>query len=76
MERFFYYLCVMRFKIKNLGVSLILTHRWQKGLNFYQKEKWNDFRLGTRVRYWDNPTQISIGLYLIFFKVWVVFYKI
>jgi len=33
----------MRFKIKNLGVSLILTHRWQKGLNFYQKEKWNDF---------------------------------
>jgi len=47
-----------------------------KGLNFYQKEKWNDFRLGFRVRYWDNPTQISIGLYLIFFKVWVVFYKI
>lgn len=65
----------MRFKIGNLGISVIVTHRWQKDLNFYQKDKWNDFRLGPRVRYWDKPKQLLIGFYLIFLKFWIVFYK-
>jgi hypothetical protein len=66
----------MRFKIGRLGINIMYTHRWQKNLNYWDKERWNDFRLGPRVRYYDSPkVSILFGLYLIVAKFCIVFYE-
>ena len=66
----------MKFKIGRLGVVMMLTHRWQKDLNYWDKERWNDFRLGLRVRYYSNPKKsVLFGGYLIVTKFWIVFYE-
>ncbi len=54
----------------------MLTHRWQKGMDRWEKEKWNDFRLGPRLKYYTNPNMsLLLGFYLIVAKFWVVFNK-
>jgi hypothetical protein len=66
----------MTFKVGKLRINLMMTHRWEKDLDYWQKEKWNDFRFGPRIRYWDNPNiSVLFGFYLIVAKVWITFSK-
>lgn len=66
----------MRFKIGRLGITIMFKHRWQKDLSYWQKEKWNDFRFGPRVRYYNNPKiSVLFGFYLIIANTWIVFYE-
>lgn len=65
----------MTFKFGRFGVVLMLKHRWQKNLSYWEKERWNDFRLGPRVRYFGGPkTSVLFGFYLIFAKFWLIVY--
>ena len=66
----------MKFKVGNLSIIVTFKHRWQKNLNYWDKERWNDFRFGLRVRYWGNPkTSVLFGFYLVVANFWIVFYK-
>ena len=73
---FIIFVTMIKFKFGRLGVTVVLKHRWQKDLNYWDKEKWNDFRLGPRIRYYGNPKiSILFGFYLIVANFWIVFYK-
>jgi len=66
----------MRFKFYRFGVTIVFKHRWQKDLDYWSKERWNDFRLGPRIRYYNNPKKsVLFGFYLIVANFWIAFYE-
>jgi hypothetical protein len=64
------------FTIGKIRISLILKHRWQKNQDRWEKDKWDELRLGLWFRYYKNPHKsLSLGSYLIVAKTWISFSK-
>lgn len=60
------------FTIGKVRICLILKHRWQKNQDRWEKDKWNELRLGLWFRSSKNPHKsLSIGSYLIVIKTWI-----
>jgi hypothetical protein len=64
------------FRVGKLNVSFILKHRWEKNLDHWDKDKWNELRLGPYIRFHKTPHKsLMIGFYLIVAKTWFTFFK-
>jgi hypothetical protein len=58
-----------------MKVKFLYRHRWEEGLDSYDKRKWNKIKLGLWFeKYTINEHKgIILGFYLIVIKFWFVF---